>query len=344
MRSGQCLFSDGKYLYILDCFLGFDFFKQITSIIITSTIITMPLPSIALAGATGNLGLPILSALLSADYPVTVLTRIGGNHSKLTSHPNLTIKHVDFTSVPDLVTSLQDIEVVISCLATSAMGSQNPLIDASVAAGVKRFIPAEFGMDSQNPLAMQLPVCVMKTETQQHLREQSSANPDFTWTAIANGLFLDWGLKVGFIIDPAKHSATLYNGGDIPFSATTLADIAKAVLGVIRNQNETANRVIYIHSALVTQSQLIQYAKDQDGKDWDIIVTNTETVKQDSFRELEKKEGADVDAAMLGFAITAMFDTDYGCYFSGRLDNDVVGVSEIGENGVRKVVESYVSL
>jgi hypothetical protein len=304
----------------------------------------MPLPSIALAGATGNLGLPILSALLSADYPVTVLTRIGGNHSKLTSHPNLTIKHVDFTSVPDLVTSLQDIEVVISCLATSAMGSQNPLIDASVAAGVKRFIPAEFGMDSQNPLAMQLPVCVMKTETQQHLREQSSAKPDFTWTAIANGLFLDWGLKVGFIIDPAKHSATLYNGGDIPFSATLLADIAKAVLGVIRNQNETANRVIYIHSALVTQNQLIQYAKDKDGKDWDIVVTNTETVKQDSFRELEKKEGADVDAAMLGFAITAMFDTDYGCDFSGRLDNDVVGVSEIGENGVRKVVESYVSL
>jgi hypothetical protein len=297
--------------------------------------------SIALAGATGNLGPAILSALLAAGYPVTVLTRTSGNHSKITPHPNLTVKHVDFTSVSSLATALQNIEVVISCLATTAMGSQNPLIDASVTAGVKRFIPAEFGMDSQNPLAMQLPVCVLKVETQEHLNEQSRTNPYFTWTAIANGLFLDWGLEVGFIADLKKHTAKLYNGGDIPFSATNLVDVAKAVLGVINNQKDTTNRVIYIQSALVTQNQLIQYAKDKDGAEWDVVMIDTETVKQDSFVELEKGDGADMDAALLGFCIVAMFDTEYGCDFSGRLDNEIVGVKELDTKEVRKVVERY---
>ena len=71
------------------------------------------LPRVALAGATGNLGLPVLSALLSAGCRVTVLSRVGGNRSKLTPHPYLIVKEVDFASVPDLSTALENAEVVV---------------------------------------------------------------------------------------------------------------------------------------------------------------------------------------------------------------------------------------
>ncbi|KAH7077928.1 oxidoreductase CipA-like protein [Paraphoma chrysanthemicola] len=296
----------------------------------------MSLPTIGLAGATGNLGVPILSALLTAGYTVTVLSRIGGNSSKITAHTNLTVKSVDFASAHSLREALEGVEVVVSCVATSAMGSQNPLIDACIAAGVRRFIPAEFGMDSQNPLAMQLPVCAMKVSTQTYLREQSRLHKDFTWTAIANGLFLDWGIEMGFIVDAKKHTATLYNGGDVPFSATTLTDIAKAVVGVVSNLSATADRVVYVHSACVTQNQLIQYVKDKDGKAWDVEVKSTETVKQESFVELEK---GDVDAAMLGFSVVGMFDEKCGCNFEGKLDNGILGVKVLSTDEVRKVVE-----
>jgi nucleoside-diphosphate-sugar epimerase len=303
----------------------------------------MPLPRIAIAGATGNLGLPIHSALLSAGYHVLALSRSGGNRSKLPPHPNLTIKEVDFTSVSALSKALQDVKVVVSCLATSAMGSQKPLIDASVAAGVDRFIPAEFGMDSQNPLAMQLPVCMPKVETQKYLREQARKNPNFTWTAVANGMFLDWGLEMGVIVDPVRHIATLYNGGDIPFSATTLADVAKAVIGVVSNQDKTANRLVYVYSALVTQNQLIRYAKGKDMMEWELVEKNTEMVKLDSFRELQKGDERDVEAAMLGFCVTAMFDAQYGCDFSGKLDNELLGVREMNEMEIRSLVEKCMS-
>jgi uncharacterized protein YbjT (DUF2867 family) len=300
-----------------------------------------PLPNIALAGATGNLGLPILSALLSAGYTVTVLTRTNGNHSKIPSHPNITVAHVDFTSVANLTPALSGIDVVISCLTTSAMGVQNPLIDAAVAAGVSRFIPAEFGMDSQNPLAMRLPVCIMKVDTQNHLREQVRLHPEFSWTAVANGLFLDWGLEFAFIVDPRKHAATLYNGGDVPFSATNLADVVRAVIGIVENPPETANRVVYVHSARVTQNQLIRYAREKDGVEWDVSVKDTQTIKRVSLEELEKGDEADVDAAMLGLCVVAMFDVEYGCDFTGRLDNEVLGVRELSERQVRDVVERF---
>lgn len=306
-----------------------------------------PLPSVntkmsptkvALAGATGNLGIPVLEALLDAHLSVTILSRIGGNSSKLKRYPNLSIKEVDFNSPESIRPALEGVTIVVSCLATLAIGSQNALIDASCAAGVRRFIPAEFGMNSLNPLCMNLPVCQPKASTQRYLAQKSSEHPEFTWTGIANGLFLDWGLKVGFIVDPLKRTATLYNGGDSPFSATSLADVAKAVVGVIQNQGKTANRLLYIQSTVTTQNQLIQYAKDKDGKPWSVKNKDTKEVMQESLAELDR--GND-QAAMDGFCVVATWDPNYGGNFSSHLDNELLGLQMLDEAGVRRVVERF---
>lgn len=298
---------------------------------------------IALAGATGNLGVPILSALLSHNYPVTVLTRISSTSTPPAPCPNLTIESVDFTSIASLTPVLQNIDVVISCFATCALDAQTPLIDAAVAAGVSRFIPADFGMDTANSWAMQLPVGAVKAATQDYLREEGAANPGFSWTAIAVGWFLDWTIEMGIIIDSKQHSATLYNGGDVMFSATTLADIAKAVVGVIEHLDETRNRLIYVHSARVTQNKLIGYAKEMDGKEWTVVEKGTEEVREESLRLYEEGGGElDVENAVLGFCVVALFDEKYGGDFEGRVANEIVGIKEMGEEEIRKLVKRFV--
>jgi uncharacterized protein YbjT (DUF2867 family) len=300
----------------------------------------MSLPRVALAGATGNIGLPILFLLLSAGYTVTALTRIGGNASKLPSNAALTIAPVNFTSTSSLIPVLQGIQVVICCFATSALGTQNPLIDACVAAGVSRYIPADFGIDTQNTLAMQLPLGITKAKTQRYLREQVLRNPGFSWTAIAVGWFLDWALNEGLTLDLVGHTATLCNGGDVPFSATTIADIARAVLGVVEHQDETKNRLIFVQSARVTQNQLIRYVKEKDGKEWDTMVKSSEEVKRELYQELEKGDDADEVVVLSKQVFVAMFTPGYGGDFSDRLDNAIVGVKGLSEEGVREVVES----
>ncbi|KIV97347.1 hypothetical protein PV10_01109 [Exophiala mesophila] len=295
---------------------------------------------VALAGATGNLGIVVLEAVLSADLPLTVLTRIGGNSAKLAKYRNLEIKEVDFSDIDSMRQALDGITVVVSCLATLAIGSQNALIDASSAAGVRRFIPAEFGMDSLNQLCRELPVCQPKAATQKYLEEKSQKNPTFTWTGIANGLFLDWGLREDFILNLSKHNATLFNGGDVPFSATNLEDVATAVLGVIKNQEQTANRLIYIQSTVTTQNQLLRYAKDIDGQEWSCNYRDTRDIMQESLHKLANGEE---QAAMDGFCVVAMFDPCYGGDFSGHLDNALVGLGSLDEAGVRAVVAGILS-
>jgi hypothetical protein len=190
-------------------------------------------------------------------------------------------------------------------------------------------------MDMENKLTQQLPVCVPRVKTYDYLNAKVAAHPQFSWTAIANGPFFDWGLQVGSFLNPSKHTATLFNGGNVTTSVTTLGDIAKAVIGVVEHQDETKNRIIHIQSASVTQNQLIQYAKEYDGKEWTISHKSTDELLKESYTNMEN---GNEEAAMFGFCIVATSDPNYGCDFSGRLSNDIVGVKEMNEEEVKKLV------
>ncbi|KAJ4357155.1 uncharacterized protein N0V89_001730 [Didymosphaeria variabile] len=299
----------------------------------------MPPSRIALAGATGTLGPVILAALLSASHTVTVLTRTGSRSTaKLAPHPSLTIAEVDFASPASMLPFLSGIDVVVSCVAASALGSQNPLIDAAVQAGVKRFIPAEFGLDSMNEKAMLLPVIAPKVATQKYLNEKvRESKGGFSWTAVANGWFLDWALETTtFLMDVKGRKATLYNGGDVRFSATLLGDIAKAVVGVVERREETRDRVVYVQSAVVTQKQLIGYAKEKDGREWSFTTKGTDEVLGEI--EVAVAKG-DFHAQFVLSPIVGCSDPEYGCDYSGHSDNELFGIQEMSEEELRALVQ-----
>lgn len=296
-------------------------------------------PKVALSGATGNIGAPILKALLAADLPVVVLTRKGSpSSSKLPKANNLTVVEVDYSSVSDLTAALKGVEVVVSAFATHALDGQNPLIDASVAAGVKRFIPSEFGSNTVDPKVVELPASGYKVATQKYLEKAAAKNPGFSYTIFLTGPFLDWGLGVGFLLNPAQHSATVYNGGDVPFSASLLDDIAKGVVGIVNHQAETANRAVFIQSAVVTQNQLIGYAKEHDGKDWQLTQASTEQIRLDGLKKLKEGTAEDLTPIMYGFIASAIWGPGYGQVFSS-VDNDLLGIKTLSEDQLRKLVQ-----
>ncbi|RMZ80971.1 hypothetical protein DV738_g2349, partial [Chaetothyriales sp. CBS 135597] len=298
---------------------------------------------VAVAGATGNLGPHIVNALIAAKHPVTILTRQGSsNASKLPKSDLITIKEVDLTSVASLTPALEGVEVVVSVVASASAGSQNPLIDASIAAGVRRFLPSEFGSNTVNPKSEQLPVFQYKVETRKYLEAKARDHPGFSYTVVANGPFFDWGLQVGFFLNPAQHSAVVYNGGDVKFSTTTLASIGKAVVGVVAHQDETRNRAVYVQDALVSQNQLIQYAKEVDGKEWQITNKTTDETRAQAFEALKSGPAPEnFGAVLVTFIYSSVFGEGYGGNFSAHLDNDLLGIKPFSDDEVKKLVASF---
>jgi hypothetical protein len=295
---------------------------------------TTPIRTVALAGATGNLGPAILSQLLAANFTVTVLTRQKSSPS--TFPPTVKVAAVDYTSLDSLTTALRGQDAVVSTLASLAIDVQTRLIKAALAAGVKRFIPSEFGSDTRNPLTRQLPVCADKVKVQDSLAQQAAQSDNtFTYTCVFTGAFLDWGLKVGFLL-----GREMYDGGDGAFSTTRLGTIGKAVVGVLQHPAETRNAYVYVHEAVMTQKQLARFA----GKDpWEAEDVSTAVLESEAYAELGKKkeEGErDFGKAMLGFIKRAVWGEGYGGVFA-KVDNALLGIEMMSEQELQAVATEY---
>jgi hypothetical protein len=75
----------------------------------------------------------------------------------------------------------------------AAILDQIKFIDLAVEAGVKRFIPSEFGSNTLNSKARELVFFYkQKFAVIEHQRAVAEKFPSFTWTAIATGPIFDW--------------------------------------------------------------------------------------------------------------------------------------------------------
>ena len=109
------------------------------------------------------------------------------------------------------------------------------MVEAAVKAGVKRFLPSEFGLDNASAQLLDvLPPFRVRTELIDTLQAKRAAGSPMEWTALVAGMFLDWGLRVGFLgLDVEQRTAELWDDGDVPFTATTLTVVARTVVKLL---------------------------------------------------------------------------------------------------------------
>ena len=293
----------------------------------------MTIQKVAIIGANGHLGPSILSALLSANtFDVTVISR---KNSKSTYPPSVPIKYVsDDPSIDEIVPVLTGQDALVVTFAGTNASLQILLADAAVKAGVKRFIPADFGScDSSSKRALDLmPLYRGKQKVRQHLESVAAKEKDFSWTSLVCGHFFDWGLTNALLqFDIKKKKVRIFDGGDIRWSTTTLATVGQATVRILQKENETKNRMLYIQSFCVTQKEVLKSLKrvSGEGKEWE-----EEEVSSEAFiKEMQDKidhspNGKDADALEELVSVVGIIDANW----EGKDDfaNDLLSVG--GEN------------
>ena len=290
---------------------------------------------VALAGASGNLGPAILKALLGANFEVTVLTRKDST-SSFPKASNLKVVPVDYASTESLTSALQGHDALVSTLATLALPVQLNLFDTAAAAGVRRVIPSEFGTNTTISPTKDLPIFGHKVQVQKHLAELTAKDSNFSYTLVLTGPFFDWGLQVGLLVNVKARTAELYDGGDRPFSVTSLAGIGEAVVGVLQHPDETKNRAVKIHDALVTQNQLVNITEKLSGDKFKTTTWDTKEGETKAFEALKKGD----HSVMLSFLKRAIWGEGYGGEFTD-VDNELLGVKMLSDNKIKEIVAKY---
>ncbi|CUS13186.1 unnamed protein product [Tuber aestivum] len=291
---------------------------------------------VILVGATGNLGPSILKALqASSALETTILTRENSKTAQ-SPPPNTKVLTADYTSVSSLAAAFAGQDAVVSTIAGAALGDQQALIDAAIQAGVKRFIPSEFGSNVNNDKTAKLAVFGGKIATVDYLKKKEG---EITWSSLVNGPFFDWGLKVGFLgIDIPNKRATLLDGGNTPFGTTNLSDIGQSVVGILAHPEETKNRYVFVQSAVTTQNKLLAAAEKAAGEKFAVEQQNTEDLEREGNEKIAKGDlSGFVDLIKRG-----IWAEGYGGDYSEKLDNEILGVKVLDDAGVEAVVKGVV--
>lgn len=232
----------------------------------------------------------VLHALVKDGFNVTVLKRASSTSSS--DYPaGVKVAEIDDAfAVDDLVPIFKGQDAVVVTIKGTQVDIQKRLADASVKAGVKRFIPADFGScDSSDPHAQDcVPLFANKTELRSYLTDLAKSNETFTWSSIVCGHFFDW--DTAFLhIWPKERRADIVKSGDLKASYSTLARVGEATSRILQRPAETANRVLFIQSFCVTQVQIVEAFEKASKAKYEVAWLDADTYERE--QKVKRDEG-----------------------------------------------------
>lgn len=245
--------------------------------------------SVLVIGPGGNVGRSTVKALLDEKFEVTGLTR---QSSEAILPPG--VKHIksDYSEA-SLRDAFKGQDAVISTISSIVPGDaltlQKSLVDSAISAGVKVFFPSEFGIDTSDGSASEyIPFLVDKIQTVDYLKAQQDK---ISWTAVITGSLFDWSLNIpGFGgLDVPARTATVFDGGDISYEATSLDQVGRAIARSLKNPDLTKNQYVYVNSFTVTQNKVLSALERATNEKFTLSKDTVENLWQDGATKV--KEG-----------------------------------------------------
>lgn len=306
------------------------------------------------------MGPSILAALdAEAHLNVSILSR----QESTSTYPSHVKVHKTDYSETSLISAFKGQDAVVSTVSGPGIRTQTSIVDAAIKAGVKRFIPSEFGSNTANQKALELvPVFKGKESITSYLKSKESDG--ISWTSLLNGPFFDWygipyiypqlvydrqfpsiiltssrGLQTGFLeFDLKSQTATICDDGTNKWSTTTLSTVGKAVVSILLHPAETKNKYIYIASFTVSQNEVLAAVEKASGKKWEVIKTTSNEQMKIGQEKMIKHDYSGVKPLILA----ATYGEGRGSNFASgeSLSNDMLGLpKEDLDEVVAKVIK-----
>lgn len=221
-------------------------------------------PTIALAGAAGDLGSRIARALIGHGAEVRALIRPDASAEDRTHLKSLglTLTPADPDDVTAMATAVEGASCVVSALNgldDVILGRQNVLLKAAVQTGVPRFIPSDYAEEYTR--------ITPGTNRNLDLRREFMARADrapIQVTSVLNGAFMDMLGADMPIIQPAIHRVLYWENADQSLDFTTRDDVAAYVAAAALD--DTTPRFLRIAGDTLTARDLAAVMTEITGK------------------------------------------------------------------------------
>jgi uncharacterized protein YbjT (DUF2867 family) len=224
---------------------------------------------ILVAGATGNLGGQIVQHLIDKGAEVRVIVRAGSDKEKVKNLEQLGVKvfTVNMQNVAEVTATCKDVHCVVSALSgleEVILVTQKVLLDAAIAAKVRRFIPSDYSLDFTKFNEGENRNLDWRRKFHEHLNTD-----EIDSTSIFNGAFMD--MLTGQIpMIFFKRKRILYWGNaDHKLQFTTIADTAKFTANVA--VDPSTPRYLHIAGDYISPREIKKVMTDIEGKPYSMF-------------------------------------------------------------------------
>ena len=215
--------------------------------------------SVAIIGATGQIGTPLTKKLLALGHNVIILHRSlsGKNSEKLSAYKAQgaqLIEVPDMLNLDQMTAALKDVETLISAVPGSKeiITKAEPLwLEAALKAGVKRFVPTEFGCHTRNLDEGDGILFDYKKALHKKIMESGIG-----WTFFYNGGIFDYFLpNLRFF-----RKITTFGDMELPIYTHDIEDIGY-IAALALTDDRTLNQCVQMDLNVLTQTKMIELLK-----------------------------------------------------------------------------------
>ena len=295
---------------------------------------------VAVMGATGQIGSPLTRGLLKEGHEVTIITRgrSGSSESKLSEFEDLGARVVictDMHNVDSVAEAFEGCDIFAACVPGSKsiiQESQPVWLRAAVNAGVKRFVPTEFGSHTRAIDMGDSNVHDHKKRFHDLLFESGIG-----WTLYYNGGIFDYFLpNLRFF-----RKITTFGKLDLPIYTHDIEDIG--YIGALSiTDDRTLNKCVQVDYNALSQNEMLALLK----KDWPDYPFEYEHFSSEYIIEMKEKAGDKVSAKKGAETDRERWGINYVNYIIGKLaafTDETLRASELFPDYVCKRPEEALS-
>jgi len=238
-----------------------------------------------IVGGVGWLGSKITHELLekSDDFKVKLLVRRSSWEKKREMIESFQkrgaeIVEGDVQDLQGLTEAMKGSDTVISVLGDEVIlysDDQFNVLTAAEEAGVRRFIPSEFGIDIEDENDFLLG---RKVKLRHHLMKSK-----LEYTLVICGGFYEYsfGLPTGFDIEAKRPIAYLPGDGNQMFSAIHYADVAKYLPEILKDPT-AKNRKVYVFGQNITHNEAVEIFQEVFHKKMRVVYQSCEELRRNA--------------------------------------------------------------
>ncbi|MFD2934786.1 NmrA family NAD(P)-binding protein [Spirosoma flavum] len=225
--------------------------------------------TIAVAGATGDLGERIVKALVDRGAEVRIIVRSNSNRAKINELEKLGVHlvNVNAWTVDEVAEACRGVSCVVSALSglrDTVVDAQKVLLDAAVAAGVPRFIPSDYSIDFTKFPAGRNRNLDLRREFHAYLDEAPIAA-----TTIFNGPFADMITGQMPIILFNLNRVLVWGNADQRIDFTTKDDTAAFTASAALA--DSSPRFLHIAGDQISLRELASVVSEVTGKKYSLV-------------------------------------------------------------------------